>query len=356
MQAVIAEAAARHVGGPSREPGQRHHAADRRRDSRDAGARPRSTASRCACSSGRARTGTPACRPRRRAAACSDRRCAARISSRYGIDDVLHGAALGLRSILVADLGQLQMLGQMKQAGDLPADFVLKISVTLAAANPATARLLEDLGATSINLPVDLSLPQIAAIRQAIDARDRLLRRGAGRLRRHRAPLRNRGARPRRRADLSEVRPAQFAGPVSERPAHRGDGASRCRASACAAPRSAWPSWRGSMPDAKASPIGNARREDHRRPHDRRRHAVARARVSRARDRHRPRRHERSPDGQPHRHAASRASTSWRRGTSSAPIRSTSSGSPGTFSARNTTGPAKCRSRRWPASTSPAGT
>jgi hypothetical protein len=42
--------------------------------------------------------------------------------------------------------------------------------VTLAAANPATARVLEDLGATSINLPVDLSLPQIAAIRQAIDA------------------------------------------------------------------------------------------------------------------------------------------------------------------------------------------
>jgi len=88
----------------------------------------------------------------------------------FGIDDVLHGASLGLRSILVADLGQLQIFGHMKKTGDLPADFVLKISVTLAAANPATARLLEDLGATSINLPVDLSLPQIAAIRQAIDA------------------------------------------------------------------------------------------------------------------------------------------------------------------------------------------
>jgi len=88
----------------------------------------------------------------------------------YGIEDVLHGARLGLRSVLVADLGHLQVLGKMKQAGDLPADFVLKVSVTIAAANPATARLLEDLGATSINLPVDLSLPQIAAIRQAIDA------------------------------------------------------------------------------------------------------------------------------------------------------------------------------------------
>ena len=88
----------------------------------------------------------------------------------YGIEDVLHAARLGIRSVLVADLGQLRILGEMKRRGDLPADFVLKISVTLAAANPATARVLEDLGGTSINLPIDLSLPQIAAIRQAIDA------------------------------------------------------------------------------------------------------------------------------------------------------------------------------------------
>lgn len=88
----------------------------------------------------------------------------------YGIEDVLHGVDRGLKSILVGDLGHLKILGDMKRAGDLPQDFVLKTSVTLAAANPATARLLEDLGATSINLPVDLSLAQIAAVRQAIDA------------------------------------------------------------------------------------------------------------------------------------------------------------------------------------------
>ena len=88
----------------------------------------------------------------------------------YGIEDVRHACRLGVRSVLVADVGQLMVLGKMKAAGDLPSDLVLKISVTLAAANPATARVLEDLGATSINLPVDLSLPQIAAVRQAIDA------------------------------------------------------------------------------------------------------------------------------------------------------------------------------------------
>jgi hypothetical protein len=85
-----------------------------------------------------------------------------------GIEDVLHGARLGINSILVADLGQLMLLGRMKRDGDLPSDFVLKTSVTLAAPNPAAARLMEDLGATSLNLPVDLTLPQIAAIRQAV--------------------------------------------------------------------------------------------------------------------------------------------------------------------------------------------
>jgi hypothetical protein len=88
----------------------------------------------------------------------------------YGIDDVRHGVELGIRSALVADIGQLMVVGRMKAVGDLPSDFVLKTSVTLAAPNPATARVLEDLGATSVNLPVDLSLPQIAAIRSAIDA------------------------------------------------------------------------------------------------------------------------------------------------------------------------------------------
>src|SRR5262249_9899717 len=88
----------------------------------------------------------------------------------FGIEDVRHAASLGIRSVLVGDIGHLMILGRMRAAGDLPPDFVLKISVTLAAANPASARVLEDLGATSINLPVDLALPQIAAIRQAIDA------------------------------------------------------------------------------------------------------------------------------------------------------------------------------------------
>jgi hypothetical protein len=86
----------------------------------------------------------------------------------YGVEDVLRGCRLGVRSILVADTGQLWVLGRMKRAGDLPADLEIKVSISLPVTNPATARLLEDLGATTVNLPVDLSLAQIAAIRQAV--------------------------------------------------------------------------------------------------------------------------------------------------------------------------------------------
>ena len=86
----------------------------------------------------------------------------------YGIEDVRRGCELGLRSVLVADVGHLSVLGRMKADGDLPPDLVLKVSISLPVANPATARVLEDLGASTLNLPVDLSLPQIAAIRQAV--------------------------------------------------------------------------------------------------------------------------------------------------------------------------------------------
>jgi Peptidase family U32 len=87
----------------------------------------------------------------------------------YGVEDVLRGCRLGVRSILVADTGQLWVLGRMKRAGDLPADLEIKVSISLPVTNPATARLLEELGATTLNLPVDLSLAQVAAIRRAVE-------------------------------------------------------------------------------------------------------------------------------------------------------------------------------------------
>jgi hypothetical protein len=86
-----------------------------------------------------------------------------------GIEDIKRAAAHGIRSVLIADLGLLSVFGAMRTAGELPEDMQAKISVMLPAANPAAARVLADLGASTLNLPTDLTLPQIAAIRAAVD-------------------------------------------------------------------------------------------------------------------------------------------------------------------------------------------
>lgn len=88
----------------------------------------------------------------------------------FALEDVNRAVALGINSVLVSDIGLLAIIGKMKAAGDLPADLIIKTSVMMAPANPASARVLEDLGATTINVPSDLTLPQLAAIRAAIDA------------------------------------------------------------------------------------------------------------------------------------------------------------------------------------------
>jgi Peptidase family U32 len=88
----------------------------------------------------------------------------------FALEDLLRAVKLGLRSVLVSDLGLLQVIGKLKTTGDLPADLIIKTSVMMPPCNPASARLFEELGATTINIPSDLTIPQIAAIRSAISA------------------------------------------------------------------------------------------------------------------------------------------------------------------------------------------
>jgi len=83
------------------------------------------------------------------------------------VAEVRRGAALGIRSFLVADLGVLARLGGMKRDGALPRSLVLKTSVLLACANAATARTLEELGATTINVATDLAAAELGELRAA---------------------------------------------------------------------------------------------------------------------------------------------------------------------------------------------
>lgn len=87
----------------------------------------------------------------------------------FGLEDISRIASYGIRSVLVTDVGVLSMASEMRQAGLLPADLTIKVSVQMGFANPASIRVAESLGADSYNVPTDLSLAQLAAIRAAID-------------------------------------------------------------------------------------------------------------------------------------------------------------------------------------------
>ena len=75
---------------------------------------------------------------------------------------------LGIRSLLVGDVGVLWTLDQLRSQGDLPTNLILKTSVVMSPANAASAAVLEQLGAGTVNVATDLSVEQIAEIRRVI--------------------------------------------------------------------------------------------------------------------------------------------------------------------------------------------
>jgi hypothetical protein len=84
------------------------------------------------------------------------------------LEDARRAAAHGIRSVLLADVGALSAFAALRDAGHLPVDMQAKMSVMLPIANPATAQVLERLGASTLNVTPDLSLAQIASIRAAV--------------------------------------------------------------------------------------------------------------------------------------------------------------------------------------------
>lgn len=87
----------------------------------------------------------------------------------YSIEDVKRACEWGIRSILAADEGLLWLVNEFKKTGDLPPDLIVKVSVQMAHSNPVSIRLMESIGAGTYNVPTDLTLSRLAAIRQAVD-------------------------------------------------------------------------------------------------------------------------------------------------------------------------------------------
>lgn len=85
------------------------------------------------------------------------------------LEDIKRTTEAGIRGVLVTDIGVLHVADRMRAAGELPADLSFKVSVQMGLANPVSIRIAEQFGATTYNVPTDLSLAQLAAIRAAVD-------------------------------------------------------------------------------------------------------------------------------------------------------------------------------------------
>jgi hypothetical protein len=83
---------------------------------------------------------------------------------RYALEDIHRAVEQGVRGFLIADTGLLEVVSGLVADGALPA-LVLKASAVLAPSNPVSFRQLADLGATTINVPSDLTLLEIAEMR-----------------------------------------------------------------------------------------------------------------------------------------------------------------------------------------------
>ena len=87
----------------------------------------------------------------------------------YAIEDVRRAVDLGVRGIVVYDEGLLWVLGKMRKEGEIPHDVHFKVSAHCGHGNPASARLMEIIGANSFNPVRDLQIPMLASLRESID-------------------------------------------------------------------------------------------------------------------------------------------------------------------------------------------
>jgi hypothetical protein len=86
---------------------------------------------------------------------------------RYALDDIRRGVEHGIRGFLIADSGLLELVAELQATGELPASVVWKISAVMAPSNPVSLRQLERLGGSTVNVPSDMTLGQLAELRAA---------------------------------------------------------------------------------------------------------------------------------------------------------------------------------------------
>ncbi|MDR2443449.1 MAG: hypothetical protein LBE31_08015 [Deltaproteobacteria bacterium] len=86
----------------------------------------------------------------------------------YFIEDMMRCLENGVRGFLVYDEGVLRLVSQMRAEGFIPKETIFKWSVFGGQCSAVGAKLLEDLGANTMNPISDVSLPILGSIRRAV--------------------------------------------------------------------------------------------------------------------------------------------------------------------------------------------
>jgi len=86
----------------------------------------------------------------------------------YWIADMMRSIKAGFRGFLVYDEGLLFILNKMRREGLIPKETIFKFSVFGGYCNAAGAKVIESMGANTMNPSSDVSLPILASIRRAV--------------------------------------------------------------------------------------------------------------------------------------------------------------------------------------------
>jgi len=86
----------------------------------------------------------------------------------YWLADLMRNIDAGLRGFLVLDEGILSIVSRMRTEGFIPKETVFKWSAFGGYCSPAGFRVVESMGANSINPTSDFSLPILASLRKAV--------------------------------------------------------------------------------------------------------------------------------------------------------------------------------------------
>jgi hypothetical protein len=85
------------------------------------------------------------------------------------IKDIKRAIDLGVKIFVLYDEGLLWLLNEMRKNNSISKEIKFKVSAHCGHGNPASFKLLESIGANSINTVRDLELPMIAALRATVN-------------------------------------------------------------------------------------------------------------------------------------------------------------------------------------------